>query len=315
MNNEKRIRKRITLWVNPIPKFKLNPIPKFKFNRKRKTFISSDPHFYHSNIIKYCNRPYHVSGGNRNPANIPEVNRMNEDILKVFDSLPDDCDIWIHTDYNSEETIQRMESLVSRIRHGGRRNLFLLIGNHDNGIFEGSTTKYYLARGFDAVYRNPVIVDEKYILSHEPVFLSKGSPFINVYGHLHEMLLQEDYFCSCISHRLPKNPSERLVDLENYQSVCIDYVQGVLEWEGDKFLPRGIEILGYGHCWLCWPYWDFSIDALGRIAFKPNLSISIEMILWVIPQEIKYFIEHITSIMHININYITINITTIGSKI
>lgn len=248
MNNEKRKSKRVTLWVNPIPKIKLH--------RKRKTFISSDPHFYHSNIIKYCKRPYHVSGGNNNPANIPEVNRMNEDILKVFDSLPNDCDIWMlgdfvfsgrHTNFDSEETIQHIESLVSRIRHGGRRNLFLLIGNHDNEIFEGSTTKYYLARGFDAVFKNPVIVDEKYILSHEPVFLSKGSPFINVFGHLHELSLKEDYFCSFTSYRMPKNPSERLVDLANYQNVCIDYVQGVLEWEGDEFLPRGLEILGWNN--------------------------------------------------------------------
>ena len=62
--------------------------------RTRQTFIVSDLHFSHANIIRYCNRPYEVEPGNKHPKNAPAIAAMNEDILKMFDFLPDDCDIW-----------------------------------------------------------------------------------------------------------------------------------------------------------------------------------------------------------------------------
>ena len=45
-----------------------------------KFYITSDLHFDHKNIIKYCNRPYEFS--------LEGVAKMNEDILKQFDELP-----------------------------------------------------------------------------------------------------------------------------------------------------------------------------------------------------------------------------------
>ena len=35
-----------------------------------------------------------MNKGNRNIINASETARMNEDILKQFDDLPDNCDIW-----------------------------------------------------------------------------------------------------------------------------------------------------------------------------------------------------------------------------
>ena len=53
----------------------------------RQTFIVSDLHFGHANIINYCNRPYTVVKGNRAPENKPALAAMKEDILKMFDFL------------------------------------------------------------------------------------------------------------------------------------------------------------------------------------------------------------------------------------
>ena len=217
--------------------------------RTRQTFITSDTHFGHSNIIKYCKRPYKVEGGNRNPANIPEVQRMNEDILQLFERLPADCDIWHLGDFwfNGSHKVSPEDQLatnllindaVRRIKMNGRR-IFLVLGNHDNGR---PSVKYYLDRGFDRVYDSPVILEDKWILSHEPVWIEPGSHFVNLYGHTHDLVIPEDYFCFDQENYAQQVREgivpemkwpERKVDLNNYGNVCLDNWHGIPEWKGD----------------------------------------------------------------------------------
>jgi len=215
---------------------------------------------FHSNIIRYCKRPYHVKGPNSNPANIPVVNQMNEDILSLFDRLPLDCDVWNLGDvfYPLERVvnptqIRLMQSMIARMKgKDGRRRLLLVLGNHDIGRLPGrSRADFYYNLGFDQVYEAPVVVEDKYILSHEPFFLPKGSSMINLYGHLHEQALKKDDFCIDYQRyrrqlqraeregtekpKLEISWPEREVDLANYRSMCLDFNKGILEWTGDTF--------------------------------------------------------------------------------
>lgn len=103
--------------------------------RTRDTYIVSDLHFMHPNIIKYCGRPYKVEGPNSNPANKAEVERMNEDILKMFDKLPDSCDVWNLGDVfflgttqqttflNNPDNVVKLKEMVKRMK-GKDRKLF-----------------------------------------------------------------------------------------------------------------------------------------------------------------------------------------------
>lgn len=237
--------------------------------RTRQTFITSDLHFGHSNIIKYCNRPYKVEGPNSNPANIPEVNRMNEDILKMFDFLPDDCDIWNLGDvffagsgkckkYLEADKIAEVTEMVKRMKAGNRK-LFLVLGNHDNIHFpDKSILEYYYNLGFDKVYDTPVIIEDKFILSHEPVYLAKGSNFMNLYGHTHDLCIEKDYFCYDYENYAmecrvfdkmgePRPPikmryPEREVNVDQYKNMCLDHNNGILEWTGDYFKQAAL-------CW------------------------------------------------------------------
>lgn len=49
----------------------------------KEIFITSDFHFFHKNIITYCNRNYSLDSDG--------ILKMNEDILSEVDKLPSDC--------------------------------------------------------------------------------------------------------------------------------------------------------------------------------------------------------------------------------
>jgi hypothetical protein len=179
---------------------------------------------------------------------------MNEDILKAFDELPENCDIW-HLgdfwfrggnpkDFRTEEIMFLICKTVMRIRENGRR-IFLVLGNHDNGrLLEKTGCDYYYAMGFDKVYDSPVILEDKWILSHEPVWIEPGSHFVNLYGHTHDLVIPDDYFCYDQENyardvREGMTPvmkwPDRKVDLKNYKNMCLDHNKGILEWKGDEF--------------------------------------------------------------------------------
>ena len=60
----------------------------------RKTYIVSDNHFFHVNIVRYCARPYNVSDLKNKDFLNEEILKMNEDLMKEFDALPVECDIY-----------------------------------------------------------------------------------------------------------------------------------------------------------------------------------------------------------------------------
>ena len=236
--------------------------------RTRTTFITSDLHFDHANICRYCNRPYAMQAPNKNPANIPLLEKMNEDILQMFDKLPDDCDIWNLGDvffrqgkkldprFPSDEVIFRKYwKIVNRMKGKGRR-LFLVLGNHDD-IF---VDEFYGALGFDKVYDTPVMMEDKWILSHEPVYVDKGSHFINLYGHTHDQLIPSDYFTYDYENyaktlrqfkdgTAPKPVQkwpERVIDPNNnYRNCCLDANKCILHWHGDRTLLTDFKPTGW----------------------------------------------------------------------
>lgn len=80
-----------------------------------KTFFTSDTHFYHSNIIWFCNRPF---------AN---VEQMNEAMIRNWNSVVGQDDVVFHLgDFclgGSAEWIMILDRLNGHIH--------LVLGNHD----------------------------------------------------------------------------------------------------------------------------------------------------------------------------------------
>lgn len=226
--------------------------------RTRDTYIVSDLHFMHPAICKYCRRPYKIEGPNSNPANKSEVERMNEDILKAFDKLPDSCDVWNLGDVffpgttqqtkflDNPDNVVKLKEIVERMK-GKDRKLFLVLGNHDVFHYKGqSRLEFYYSLGFDKVYDTPVILEDKYILSHEPVYITPGSNFTNLYGHTHDLSIKEDYFTydydnyAMITRCYKQNGEEppkieqkwpdKLINLGNYRNMCLDNSKSILHW-------------------------------------------------------------------------------------
>ena len=76
-------------------------------------FLTSDQHFGHANIIKYCKRPF------------DSVNEMDEHIIAVFNEHVGPKDETYHL---GDFTFRRHRDYLKRLN--GRH--YLIIGNHDN---------------------------------------------------------------------------------------------------------------------------------------------------------------------------------------
>lgn len=214
-------------------------------------FITSDLHFYHKNIIKYCNRPYEFTW--------EAVAKMNEDILKQFDELPAGSTIINNGDIglNSSLDFDKLKYLVDRMKSNNKK-LWIILGNHDRDMhlrckslrnFK-SAEELFEAIGFDKVFSFPILLENKYLLSHEPVYLKPGCNLINVYAHTHDIDIDENYFnrdCenwAMVERVIKEGISENLeypdtsvkplglfIDTSNYFNVCWDKHHRILKFD------------------------------------------------------------------------------------
>ena len=130
-------------------------------------WFTSDSHFYHANIIKYCNRPF------------ASVEEMNEKLIENWNSVVGKDDlVWCLGDFClGPDQKKHIPELVSKLN--GRINLVL--GNHDH-----NSVKFYYDAGFNRVYDRKVIINDFVILTHAPLmFLNDNTPFFQVFGHVH----------------------------------------------------------------------------------------------------------------------------------
>ena len=134
------------------------------------TYIWSDLHLGHANILNYCNRPFAT------------VEDMDKALLKAWrttvkgrDTIITLGDIALDKTYKFD----RLKELITNLP--GHK--ILVMGNHDR--------RYPVTRwremGFDEVYPYPIIYRQWYILSHEPLFLNEKMPYLNIHGHIHNL--------------------------------------------------------------------------------------------------------------------------------
>ncbi len=123
------------------------------YNSPMKIFFTSDLHFGHENIIKYCNRPF---------ASVPE---MNEGLIANWNAVvaPEDV-VYLLGDFS----MGAKDNVFLRKRLNGK--VILVKGNHDK---KDSLLK---EAGFDEIHRRLEIEVDGYklFLAHIPLHLDPG---------------------------------------------------------------------------------------------------------------------------------------------
>lgn len=149
-------------------------------------WVISDTHFYHQNIIKYCNRPFDNAA------------QMNDYMMTMWNETVKDGDKVYHLgDVYMGNNEGNAERLLSSLK-GQKR---LILGNHDNGKDQ------ILQRVFKKIDIWRMFPEFGLLLTHVPVHESAldrdmGRELINIHGHIHQN----------------KSPSH------NHQNVCVEWL-------------------------------------------------------------------------------------------
>lgn len=151
----------------------MNGIYNFTLKEAEKIYFTSDLHFFHKNIMKYC------------PAyrNYDDVEAMNEGIVSEWNkAVPKDAIVFILGDISLGGKDKKIIELLERMN--GKK--YLCLGNHDSMFtaetplgaqFEDVQNQYYLR-----------IAGQKVVLNHYPFenWRNGGTENgIQLFGHIH----------------------------------------------------------------------------------------------------------------------------------
>lgn len=202
--------------INGRSKEKLLRCIKWVLNKGRKNmeeldniFLTSDQHFFHGNIIKYCNRPW--NSGKDSDGNIivtqKDIEEMNEEMIMRWNSVVPNDGIVYHLGDFALGDRNKIKEILPRLN--GKINL--IMGNHDT-----KSVDFYYECGFNRVYDHPILLKDFFILSHEPIsFLNKNSCFGNIYGHVHD---------SDVYKTFSPNSCCVCVERHDYKPISLKYI-------------------------------------------------------------------------------------------
>lgn len=165
-----------------------------------RTWVYSDPHFYHTNICKFTN----YDGSKVRPWD--DAEQMTEEMIEWYNELVADTDrVYILGDVAF--TNRNMHRSVGRLK--GRK--VLVPGNHEPPKMRQYFDLFDDVRGY--------IVKKGFIMSHIPIHEQSLSRWqLNIHGHLHRNTVKinpnitgaklnpdwerEDtrYYCACVEH-------------------------------------------------------------------------------------------------------------------
>ena len=175
-------------------------------------FFTSDTHFGHSNIIKYCQRPFN------------SAEHMDEVLINNWNEVVSPQDIVFHLGDFCFGSDKEWIKILQRLN--GTK--YLILGNHDlKKIANSNQIKDYFA---DINMQMRVVVDkQKMLLNHYPFLCFEGG-YQNVwqlFGHVHSSKHSTGLDKERLVHLFPTQYDVG-VDNNNYRPVSFAQVSQII---------------------------------------------------------------------------------------
>lgn len=143
-----------------------------------KVWFTSDLHFWHKNICKYCNRPY------------KSVEEMNEQIIKNWNSVIKEDDIVFLLGDIGFCGIEKLRLLMSQLNG----KIYLIQGNHDSDKVVDKLYEESLIEDYFKLLEVTIVGDKEYpnqqlTLCHFPMidWNNKEKGAWMIHGHQHQL--------------------------------------------------------------------------------------------------------------------------------
>lgn len=184
---------------------------------KQGIWFTSDTHWGHKNIIKFCSRPWN------------NVEEMDQGLIENWNSVVKENDIVFHLGDFAFATNGRWKEILSRLKG----HHYLILGNHDESRYPGDKT----IELFEGVaYQMLLKIDNKYkvILNHYPFLCYAGtyrSPedcTIQLHGHVHEYPGAIGKDIDRLKHRFPYQYDVG-VDNNDYTPVSWERIKSIIQ--------------------------------------------------------------------------------------
>ena len=188
----------------------------YKFDGDR-VFFTSDTHFYHSNIINFCGRPF------------KNVEVMNETLIANWNSVVGPDDIVFHLGDFCLGGSAEWTNILNRLNG----KIYLIVGNHDiKNLRQG----YYSHFEHIAMQMHIEVGKQKIYLNHCP-FLCYGGAYRDtwqLFGHVHTSK-QNTGIDAPRLHMLFPTQYDVGVDNNNFTPVSFEQVKRIIERQVEQY--------------------------------------------------------------------------------
>lgn len=191
-----------------------NLIPDYLLSNPNKIFFTSDTHFGHKNILKYCDRPFE------------SVSVMNEALIENWNKVVDENSLVFHLgDFNFGGI-----NFFKEIRTQLNGHIVLIKGNHDVLTYKHDLTSYFEA----IVPQLRIRIDQRIVyMNHFPYLCFSDGPAENImqlFGHVHTQRNGRSPDADQLKY-LNTNQYDVGVDFNNYTPISWNQVKEHIDYQ------------------------------------------------------------------------------------